>query len=262
MSEVRIRPATPRDIDEALDVERAVWAPFHYEAEGAPDWDYDQDLWVVAVRDGRIVATADGCRASWDGRPEHLPASWTDVLRDAPLAARSRWGSALGTSILPEARGERLGERMLAALAERARLLNMHGMLAPVRPAARAQYPHMPISSFARMRLSDGRHVDPWLRAHEQTGARIIGWAERSMAVHGPHEAWERWVGYPLPTEGRLLIDGAAGWLRLTEGVGHLSEDSVWVLHPLTDSLRTALHDGAPGHVAATRARLKHLAQR
>lgn len=262
MSDVRIRPATAADVDEALEVERQVWARFHYETDGVPDWDYDPDLWVVGVRDGRIVATADGCRVRWDGRPEHLPPSWTDVLRNAPHAAASRWASALGTSILPSARGGRLGERMLAALAARAQMLNMHGMLAPVRPAARAQYPHLPVSTYARMRLADGRHVDPWLRAHERSGARIIGWAERSMDVSAPVEDWERWLGYPLPAEGRLLIDGAIGWLRLSDGIGRLSEDSVWVLHPLSAELRTVLHAGPAADVAATRARLKRSAER
>lgn len=238
---ITIRPARPDDEEAALDVENAVWAPFHWEADGAPEWDYDPDLWVVAEQDGTIVASADGCRVRWDGDPAHLPAGgWSQVIADSPSAAGSRWACALGTSVLPHLRGQGLAARMLEALGERARDCEMSGMLAPARPSSRALMADLPIQAYAAVRLPDGRHFDPWLRTHERIGGRIIGVCERSMAVQAPVPDWERWLGFPLPHSGRLLVPGAIGWLEILDGQGVLSEDSVWVLHGDTPSWASA----------------------
>lgn len=229
-----IRPGRPDDEEAALEVENAVWAPFHWESEDLPGWDYDPVLWVVAEYGGRIVATADGCRMRWDGDPRNLPpGGWAQVLEEAPdaLAAGAPWGCALGTSILPEAQGHALSARMLAALAAQAETAGLKGLLAPARPTARARMPQLSIGDYARVRLADGRHFDPWIRTHERIGGRIIGTCSPSMCVSAPHADWERWLGERLPETGRLLIPGAIGYLELDGGLGTLTEDSVWILH-------------------------------
>lgn len=229
-----VRPGRPADEDAALAVENAVWAPFHWEGDDLPGWEYDPLLWVVAEREGRIVASADGCRMHWDGDPAGLPGGgWMEVLERAPdaLADGAPWGCALGTSILPEAQGHALSGRMLIGLVERARAAGLRGLLAPARPTARARMPELPIADYAGVRLADGRHFDPWLRVHERIGGTIIGTCSPSMRVSAPHADWERWLGEPLPERGRLLIGGAIGYLELRGGVGTLTEDSVWVLH-------------------------------
>lgn len=229
---ITIRPGEPADEDAAIAVENAVWAPFHWMADGAPEWDYDPQLWVVAEQDGAIVASADGCRIDWSGQPGNLPArGWSEVIENAPKASGSPWASALGTSILPGLRGQGLARRMLEALAGRAREAGCRGMLAPARPSARAMMPHLAIADYAALRLPDGRHFDPWIRTHERIGGRIIGTCEASMRVSGPHGDWEAWTGMLLPHQGRLLVPGAIGWLELRDGRGELSEDSIWVLH-------------------------------
>lgn len=230
-----IRPGHGGEEDEALEIENAVWAPFHWEHEDGPAWQYDPMLWVVAELGGRLVGTADGCRMHWDGDPAHLPAGgWQQVLEQAPeaLDQDAPWGCALGTSILPQVRGMQLSGRLLQGLVAQAQLAGLRGLLAPARPTARARMPHLPIADYARVRLPDGRHFDPWLRVHERIGGRIIASCSPSMQVTAPINDWERWLGEPLPLTGRLLITGAIGYLELDEGLGTLTEDSVWVLHP------------------------------
>lgn len=255
-SSLVIRPGSPSDADRAIEIENSVWAPYHYEAEGAPDWDYDPRFWVVAELDGRMVATADGCLADWDGHPDHLPASWTQVMRDAPAISDSPWTCALGTSIVSDARGLRLSALMLEALAGRSAEYGAVGMLAPARPSSRASYPHLDLVDYANLRLADGRHADPWIRTHERLGARIIGHSERSMDVSGTHAQWEAWLGYPLPQHTRCLIPGSTGWLELWGGMGRLSEDSIWMLHPISSDLKAALAPTRSDDAAGIRAAL------
>lgn len=252
-----IRPGAAADADAAHEIENLVWAPFHYEGDEVIEWDYDTALWVVAEDTRQIIATADGCLVDWDGDPRNLPPSWMEVLRRSSTAdPAGRWASALGTSILPEHRGGGLGARMLVGLKEQATQRGMRGMLAPARPSARHSWPQMTLADYAALRLDDGRHADPWIRAHEAIGGHIIGWCERSLEVHAAHEVWERWAGYRLPSEGRCLFPRSIGWLELSGGQGCLTEDSIWILHPIDPDLVELLSRTRPDEIEERRSLL------
>jgi len=230
-----IRPARPEEDAAAFAVERAVWAPYNWLADGGVGLDYDQSLHIVAADEaGRLVATIDACPMEWDGEVAHLPPEgWRDVnIRAAEgFVGQPRYACALGASILPEARGGGLASDLLTTLRDCASALGYEGLLAPVLPSARAHMPQLSISEYAQMRLPDGRHFDPWVRAHERVGGRIIGTTERSMYWWGEREQWQEWTGMQLPENGSLLIDGSSGWLELVDGYGELVEGSLWLLH-------------------------------
>jgi len=230
-----LRRALPEEGPLALELERQVWAPFNWLAEGSVGLDYDPDLHVVAVDDaGKMVATIDACGMQWDGDPKTLPPEgWRDVnlLAAEGFAEQPPYACALGASILTHARGGGLAQDLLSTLRTRVFEMGYEGMLAPVRPSARAQMPHLSIKEYAEVRLPDGRHFDPWMRAHESVGGKIVAVTERSMYWWGEKEGWEEWIGVKLPDNGRLLIEGSTGWLTLIDGYGELVEDSVWFLH-------------------------------
>ena len=230
-----IRLIRPGEEQAAFAVERSVWAPFNWLAEGSMGTDYHNDMHLVAVNAaGRVVANIDAFPFDWDGNPDTLPA---EGWRDAIIAANQgfdhqpRYACAHGASILPEARGGGLAADMLVALRDQVLSLGYVGMVAPLRPTARARMPHLSIDEYVQVRLPDGHHFDPWLRAHERVGGRIIGATERSMYWWGEREQWEEWTRMRLPDNGSVLIDGSTGWLELVDGYGVLVEDSVWVLH-------------------------------
>lgn len=230
-----IRLARPEEEDAAFAVERAVWAPYNWLAEGGIDAEYFRDMHLVAVdAHERVVANIDACPMEWDGEVAHLPAEgWRDVSIRATegFDERPRYACALGASILKEARGGNLSTDLLLALRGTVLALGYEALLAPVRPSARASMPQLSIAEYARTRLPDGRHYDPWVRAHERVGGRIIGSTERSMYWWGEREQWEEWVRVRLPANGSVLIDGSTGWLELVEDYGELVEDSLWLLH-------------------------------
>lgn len=240
MPEYEIRLARPDESDACEAIERQVWSTFHDQANGNIWIDYDPELHVVAVDEtGRVIATGDGCPFAWDGNPHSLPAGgWAEVIEQAydladQGAPKPEYACALGISILPDARGAGLGLKMLAGLRAAATAAGYKALAAPVRPTAAWRMPHLSMAEYSRVRLTDGRHFDPWIRVHEKAGGRIIGSCEDSITLSGTREQWEEWTGLRLPEQGFVIVEGANSYLTLGNGLGFLTEGSVWLLHEL-----------------------------
>lgn len=236
MSEdVVIRHCRPEEVDASWELERKVWAPFNWEAEGSTGVDYFSELHLVAEANGKLVGTIDGCPLDWDGDPSHLPQrGWTEMIEAARVGFEGlspAYVGAIGTSIDPDYEGSGLAGRLLSALRDEALRLGYKGLVAPVRPVFRWRMPHLSIEQYAEMRMADGRHFDPWVRVHERIGGRIIGVAEHSANFVGSREDWERWVGIRLPDDGRVLAPKTINFLDLVAGIGVLVEPSIWILH-------------------------------
>lgn len=229
-----IRLAKPGEQETCLELERQVWNPFNWEADGSVGLDYDPELHMVAVEDGEIIGTIDGCGFNWSGKPEDLPEDgWTGIVLEAieGFPKRASYASALGASVSPHIQAKGLSKELLKALKAQALSLGYKGMVAPVRPMLAARMPHLTISEYLETRLPDGRHFDPWVRAHESIGGKIIGSCEESAVFGGTREQWEGWAKMKLPDQGAFLFEGAINWLRMDSGYGILREDSAWLLH-------------------------------
>lgn len=234
--DVEIRLCTEEEVEESWELERKVWAPFNWQAQGATGVDYFPELHLVAVSDGTLVGTIDGCPLDWDGDPTHLPVSgWTGMIEAAKqgfAGLSPRWVGAIGTSVDPDFEGGGLAGRLLVALRDAAFELGYVGVAAPVRPVARWRMPQLSLDEYAVQRLPDGRHFDPWVRVHERIGGRIVAVCEQSANFVGDREDWEGWLGMRLPDEGRVLPAPAAiDFLDLFQGVGILTEPSIWIVH-------------------------------
>jgi hypothetical protein len=53
----------------------------------------------------------------------------------------------------------------------------------------------------------DGLSADPWLRTHEQLGARFVKVAPFAMTITGSLRHWENWTGRPL-RDGPNVVEG------------------------------------------------------
>lgn len=236
-----VRRATADDYAAAHDLENAVWDTFHAKAHGNVWCPYWPELHVVAIEreTGRLVGTGDAVPFQWDGNVETLPErGWQEVIflgrqrrQNPDQFEPARYASAVGITIAKEARNGGLGRRLLKAMKDAALEAGYEALAAPVRPSDRWRMIDLAIDDYAEVRLADGRHFDPWVRAHESVGGRIIATCETSNVLHGSREEWETWTGIRLPDDGRVLLEGANAFLELKEGYGYLVEDSVWLLH-------------------------------
>lgn len=217
------------------ELEREVWNPFNWQSEErTPSPPYDPDLHLVAISDrGLMIGTIDGCKIPWSGRVEDLPeGGWSGI---AKLGAERRDGSnfacAIGASVTGSARSSGLAVELLSALLERARELELDGLLAPVLPSYRwMTVTTLSLSDYAELRLPDGRHFDPWVRSHERIGGEVIGVCEDSAKFVSPRADWERWFQMRLPDDGEIILP-KTGLLRLRSGRGELRQESLWIHH-------------------------------
>lgn len=235
--DLEIRLCKADEEEASWDLERKVWNPFNWKARGGAGTDYFPELHLLAFLGGELVGTADACPMHWDGRSETLPSGgWSEMVRGAHLwrqepKERPQWAGAIGTSILPEAKGKGVALELLRSLKVEALANGYQGMAAPVRPVYRPRAPWCSIEEYAALRLPSGEHFDPWVRIHEEIGGVVEGTCSASARWLAPREDWEEWTGVGLPENGTFLLRDTIGPLEIKGGEGLLREESIWLIH-------------------------------
>jgi GNAT superfamily N-acetyltransferase len=228
------------------DVLASRWPVFMLAGEPGHDVDLTQLLAVDAPghqillidAEDKVLGVGLSVPIEWDGTAAGLPSGWDGVVA-ASGALLARGGtpdmvSALSVTISPDAAGRGHAATIVRALKAAAAGVGPRGLLVPVRPILKPQYPLIPFERYLGWRTAAGEVFDPWLRLHQRLGARILAVAEDSLAVTGSVAEWEAWTGLALPESGEYVVPGGLVPLRIdTEtGRGTYSEPNVWVLHP------------------------------
>lgn len=179
--------------------------------------------WAVAVR--------------WSGTAGDLPGGYDGALTSAIAGHENAIPPdtlcVMAAAVRGDRQGHGLGGRMLTALRERAERAGLRRMIAPVRPVLKARYPLTPMADYARWTRGDGRHVDPWIRAHQRLGAVIMCPAPRSMVVTGTVADWEEWAAMTFPASGRYVVPGALDLVQIDAEHDHgdYAETNLWMRH-------------------------------
>lgn len=164
---------------------------------------------------------------------------WDGVIRwaaqDRDRGTAPTHVSALEISIRPDRRGQGLAAVMLAAMHENVRRLGFTELVAPVRPSAKHQEPHTPMSEYAYRTRPDGLPADPWLRVHARVGAEIVKVAPRSMVIPGTLADWRRWTGLPFDRSGDVVVPNALVPVHCSVEHDHVVyvEPNVWMRHAI-----------------------------
>jgi GNAT superfamily N-acetyltransferase len=143
--------------------------------------------------------------------------------------------SAVEIAIGRAHQGTGLSHRMLATLRDAARLAGFTRLVAPVRPNAKHQYPHLPMAEYIAMTRGDGLPADPWLRVHVRAGGRILRPAPASMVMVGSLAEWREWTGLPFDRTGEVIVPEALVPVHCAVEHDHAVyvEPNVWVEHDL-----------------------------
>ena len=122
---------------------------------------------------------------------------------------------------------------MIQALLDLAAQKGLDGLVAPVRPSAKAKYPNVPIEDYITWTDERGRPFDPWLRSHLAAGGKLIGPCKRSMVVNEHLGFWENWSKQTFQTTGDYELDGALApvHIDLERRNGRYEEPNVWVAY-------------------------------
>jgi hypothetical protein len=138
---------------------------------------------------------------------------------------------ALAISVPAVHRSKGYARRMIHALLMLAAEKKLRGLVAPVRPSAKAAHPHVSIEDYVTWTDDAGRPFDPWLRSHLSAGGKLIGPCTRSMVIEEPIAFWETWSKRSFEQSGRYAIEGGltAVEIDMERQIGVYEEPNVWV---------------------------------
>ena len=168
---------------------------------------------------------------------EPLPATIDEIVHVAtwPLARPGGVLCALAALVTPDHRRRGLSRRILHEMVALTRRHDLAGVVVPVRPTRKAEFPREPIEHYADRRLEDGRLFDPWLRVHEELGADRMGFMPRALTVRGSRAEWEEWTGVPMDSGDSIEVPHALAPVEVdhsTDTCVYL-EPNVWYFHPV-----------------------------
>jgi GNAT superfamily N-acetyltransferase len=186
----------------------------------------------LAVVDGsELVAEVHALSLPVEG--DELPAGWDEAFERGMERGGGNVVSLLAMSIRPDHRGRGIPAVLIGAVASAAREEGLEGLIAPVRPTLKNRYPLIPIEQYMGWRREDGSHFDPWLRAHERLGGRIVAPSPRSMLIEAPVSDWEEWLGMRFPEDGTYVHPDMLAPLVVKDSTGTHVEPNVWMRHPV-----------------------------
>ncbi len=140
---------------------------------------------------------------------------------------------ALAAIVAPEYRRKGVSRLILQGMRKLTARKGLRGLIAPVRPTRKHEFPFEPIEEYASRRDASGRLFDPWLRVHEAVGGRQLGIAPRALTVRATVSEWEDWTGQKFPQSGDYEVPG--GLVPVTidreSDVGEYAEPNVWYFH-------------------------------
>lgn len=238
---------TRADSDElkkaALSIEQAAWSELgylnytraHYELYSDLLNKYaDYQLCLVNEETNYPVAVANCVPISCSGPDNLPPEGWDWVVETAARPNGShRMLGALAISVPAIHRSKGYARRMIRELLDLAERKGMRGLIAPVRPSAKAEHPWVSIDDYITWTDSRGRVYDPWLRSHLSSGGKLVGPCERSMVVNEPLAFWENWTRQTFEQSGSYAVDGGLVPVHIDveRRTGRYEEPNVWVTY-------------------------------
>jgi GNAT superfamily N-acetyltransferase len=174
----------------------------------------------------------------WSGDDRELPSGIDDALQRVVSGRRASAPvdtlCALAVEVAPAERRRGLAAELLGGMRELAGRQRLRRLIAPVRPSWKERYPLAPIERYVTWRREDGRLLDPWMRLHEQLGARVGTALPRSMRITGTVREWEAWIDLALPESGDYVFPHGLAPLSVDRDrdICTYWEPNVWMIHP------------------------------
>lgn len=185
------------------------------------------------------LAIGNSIPLRWTGALEELPDDgwdWaiTKGINDARKGLKPNILCALQIVVFGDNRGKGLSRLMIEAMSDIGAAAGLQGLIAPVRPSQKCDYPLIPIEDYITWTDTNGRPFDSWLRTHTRLGATVIKPCVSAMRITGSIEDWEKWTKMSFPQSGQYTIPGALVPIKIDteQNTGVYVEPNVWMHHP------------------------------
>lgn len=180
-----------------------------------------------------LVGAVNSIPVVWNGPLDMLPdEGWDWAIANG--SSDGNWLCALLVAILPAYRKLGLAEEALRTLKKIGQQSGHQGVIVPVRPTRKPEFPHLPMEEYLTKKSHDGSHYDPWLRLHLGLGGRMIKICPRAMTVRLPIETWRQYGAQDDKAfENQMLITDGLVPIKILpdEGVGLYEEPNIWMVH-------------------------------
>lgn len=195
----------------------------------------------VIVEDGQDepVALGNSIPLDWQGDLNNLPDNGWDWalakgIKDFDAGNHGRIQCALQVVIFGNNRGRGISSYAVQAMKQIGAEKNLNGLIAPVRPSRKCEYPLTPINNYIKWTNDTGCPFDPWLRVHYNLGAKIIKPCPHAMRIPGTVAEWESWAKMRFPESGKYVVPGALEPvdIDIESDTGLYIEPNVWMHHP------------------------------
>ncbi len=185
------------------------------------------------------LALGNSIPLDWQSDFDDLPDDGWDWalskgIADFASGRQQRIQCALQIVVFGDNRGKGLSSLMVRAMKRIGAERNLNGLIAPVRPSKKCDYPLTPIDNYIKWTNEKGGPFDPWLRVHHNLGAKIIKPCHNAMRIPGTVAEWSDWTKMRFPESGRYVIPGALVPIEIDieADTGLYIEPNVWMHHP------------------------------
>ncbi|MDF1543600.1 MAG: hypothetical protein P1R58_00700 [bacterium] len=199
----------------------------------------DYQFVMIEEPSGKTVAVGNSVPLSYNEEIEDLPEDgWDWAMKksfaDLDAGATPNMQCAIQIVVFGGNRGKGMSRQAVASMKELGRLSCPRGMVAPVRPNHKPNYPLISIDDYITWKREDGQPFDPWLRVHYSLGAEIIKPCHTAMQISGTVSEWQDWTGIHFLQSGDYVIPGALTPVTfdVRADVGLYIEPNVWMFHP------------------------------
>ena len=198
----------------------------------------DYQFVLIEPDSEEVVCIANSIPILWEGRLEDLPDDGWDwaLAKGIDDLARRRTPNllcALQIVVFGGNRGKGISTHGVRTMKAIGRARGLKGLIAPVRPNRKSDYPDMNIDDYVKLTDPDGFPQDPWMRVHARDGARTIRPCPAAMRITGTVTEWEKWTGMSFPESGDYIVPGALVRVNINreKDLGTYIEPNVWMYH-------------------------------
>lgn len=203
--------------------------------EKLPDFQFT----LVENRTGQPMVIGNSVPLHWEKKIDELPdEGWRWAIEtgiaDHDRGVKANLLCALQIVVFKEYRSQNFSQWAVRAMKMIGEQHGLRGLVAPVRPSSKSDYPMIPIDEYIRFTLDDGRLFDPWLRVHANLGARIVNVCHGAMYITGTVDQWKSWTGINFDHDGEVVVPGALNPVDVDLAADRIDyhEPNVWMYHP------------------------------
>lgn len=189
-----------RNQEEIVAISAAVWPRYLREKSDLQfshsEGSHSDVGFMFGIRNSKaLVAIASAVSLNLPGRLETLPDDgWNFAMKASLEKGNHNAICLLAACVLPKFRGHGLSRMLLKQSKLIANHVGATRVIAPVRPTLKHEVPWISMESYLEQEFKGGKIFDPWLRTHQEEGAKIMNICSQSFVVKATLSQWAEWL--------------------------------------------------------------------